>query len=382
MLRSTPTTSLTDGGRLVAESRLGSARVEWGIDWQLRERNAILYNMDTGTAAALMYLWPGVSIDQAGLFTEATQDLDGGAQLKAGLRIDRVHASADHANDAFATPTPNAAYQTYYGVTAHDANETNLGGLLRYETPLEGGWRLYTGISRSVRTADATERYMNNWNMTPANRWIGNPALSPEKHHQIDAGLSWGGAKRHLSLSAWYDRVQDYILRDTARGQPGILLADGANVYRNVDAELKGIEIEASLRLRPSLRLSASAAWVQGDNTQEDRPLPQIPPLEGELSLDYGNDRWGLGSRLRFALEQERIDPYSAQEVGPTPGWQAVDLYGHYQINDNLLVRVGIDNLFDETYARHASRSNLLDPVAVRVNEPGRTLWLKASAMF
>ncbi len=382
MLRSAPTTSLTDGGRLVVETRLPGTRIEWGIDWQLRERNAILYNVDTGAPAPLMYLWPGVDIDQTGVFAEATHTLAEDATLKAGLRIDRATASADRADVSFATPTPNAAYQTYYGVTARDVTETNVGGLLRYETRLKGGWQLFSGISRSVRTADATERYMNNWNMTPAKRWIGNPALAPEKHHQLDAGLTWRNRGKQFSVSAWYDRVQDYILRDTARGQTDILLADGANVYRNVEAELRGIEIETSLRLRPSLRLNASAAWVHGDNTSDDRPLPQIPPLEGQISLDYGSDRWGLGSRLRFALEQDRIDPFSTQEVGPTPGWQAVDLYAHYRVSEQVLVRLGIDNVFDETYARHASRSNLLDPVAVRVNEPGRTLWVKASATF
>ena len=46
-----------------------------------------------------------------------------------------------------------------------------------------------------------------------------------------------------------------------------------------------------------------------------------------------------------------------------------------------IQLTAGIDNLFDKTYAEHISRSG--DMVAGfdqldRVNEPGRTVWLKA----
>ena len=34
-------------------------------------------------------------------------------------------------------------------------------------------------------------------------------------------------------------------------------------------------------------------------------------------------------------------------------------------------------NVFDRTYANHLNRASAFDPNAVRVNEPGRTLWLR-----
>jgi iron complex outermembrane receptor protein len=44
-----------------------------------------------------------------------------------------------------------------------------------------------------------------------------------------------------------------------------------------------------------------------------------------------------------------------------------------------------VDNLFDKTYAEHLSRSGAMVPgyeQTVRVNEPGRTLWLKVGGSF
>jgi iron complex outermembrane receptor protein len=41
---------------------------------------------------------------------------------------------------------------------------------------------------------------------------------------------------------------------------------------------------------------------------------------------------------------------------------------------DNLSLTWAVDNLFDNTWARHVSKDNLADPGVFRVNEPGRTL--------
>ena len=37
----------------------------------------------------------------------------------------------------------------------------------------------------------------------------------------------------------------------------------------------------------------------------------------------------------------------------------------------------GVANIFDLDYANHLNRASLFDPDPVRVNEPGRTYWLR-----
>lgn len=55
------------------------------------------------------------------------------------------------------------------------------------------------------------------------------------------------------------------------------------------------------------------------------------------------------------------------------------DLLGGVDIIPSLRFSAGIDNLFDRTYANHLNRGNLFDPEPVRINEPGRTFWLRVS---
>lgn len=386
MKRETVTTSDTTGGRLVLTSSTENTIWNYGVDLQRNMRNATLFNQTAVPAAPLFFLWPDATIQQVGVFAEATTKLEEKRRLTYGLRIDRVDASADLAGTQSMPPSPytaNMAYMTYYGTTAQDQTETNIGGLLHYEQDLNNGVTLFAGLSRTVRTADATERYINKWRpANPMMRWVGNPNLKPEKHHQIDLGLTRRGGTQSFTATLFYDDVRDYILRDVARGQPDILLADGAEIYRNVNARLYGIEIEGAWTLRSNLELTAALSYVHATNTTEGRPIAQTPPLSGKVQLDYHTGRWTHGGRVRFATSQNRIDLLSRQEVGKTPGWSVLDLYGSYNINDTFSLRYGIDNVFDKTYAEHASRSNLLDPFAIKVNEPGRTAWLKLTAEF
>ena len=385
MLRATPTTSDTAGGMAILTSVTGNTSWNYGLNIINNDRNAVLNNMDSGTAKSISFLWPGVTIDQAGLFGEAVTTIADKQRLKYGLRVDYVQASADKTSEKpqAGPKTADQLYQMYYGVKASDQTETNVGGLFRYEKDFNKDMVFFAGLSRSVRTADATERYMNKFAMSPVLQWVGNPDIKPEQHHQIDLGIGQANQRVNWNGVLFYDDVTDYILRDTARGQSGVLLANGADIYRNVDAVLWGTEVDATWALTKSLDLSGALAYVKATNTTDsDRPIAQTPPLNGVVSLNYSVPRWGAGGRVRFAAEQDRIDEFSKQEVGETPSYAVLDLYGNYRFNDAFNFRLGVDNAFDETYAEHVSRSNLMDPFAVRVNEPGRTFWARLDATF
>ena len=381
----TPTTSLTTGGRLILKSTRNKTEIEYGLDLQKNERDATLDNMSKGEARSISLLWPDISIEQKGIFAEATTQLPNNQKLKYGLRIDKVdvgYSKADGQSDLMKGHTANQAYHAYYGTKAGDKDETNIAGMFRYEKQLSKGTSLFTGLSRTVRTADATERGINKWVKSANQRWIGNPDIEPEKHHQFDLGMARKSNKMSMNASMFFDKVNDYILHDSARGQDGVLLSNNADIYRNVDAELYGIEIEGKLNLNHFLDMTASLATVHATNTTDDRNIAQTPPLNGKLQLDYHGSKWGVGSRFRFAARQDKIDKLSKQEVGETSGYGALDVYGNTKINKTLNLRFGVDNVFDRTYAEHASRSNLLDITAIKVNEPGRTVWLKLTAEF
>ncbi|MCU7918202.1 MAG: TonB-dependent receptor [Candidatus Thiodiazotropha sp. (ex Epidulcina cf. delphinae)] len=63
-------------------------------------------------------------------------------------------------------------------------------------------------FSRSLRTADATERYLASFSrnmMTGMDAsWVGNPELEPERHYQFEIGYQWQGAGWNSDVTAYY----------------------------------------------------------------------------------------------------------------------------------------------------------------------------------
>jgi iron complex outermembrane receptor protein len=93
---------------------------------------------------------------------------------------------------------------------------------------------------------------------------------------------------------------------------------------------------------------------------------------------------WDLGGRLRVVDNQTRVDDDptigSGLDAGETSGFAVLDLNGRYALNKQVDVSLGVDNVFDRTYAEHLNRSNDFDPVQVQITEPGRNIWLRLSA--
>ncbi|TNF95155.1 MAG: TonB-dependent copper receptor [Gammaproteobacteria bacterium] len=381
--------SITDGVRLQAD--LNALGGEWtvGFEDQNSDRDALRFAGPLPVTMTQSYMWPDVGISQTGVFAEGEWELSDVSLLKAGLRYDHVRADADKADVVMnmgpgGITTANGLYQHYYGVTADKETEDNVGGLLRYERDFDGGtW--FAGLSRTVRTADATERFMAA-NAGPMMgdfrmRWVGDPDIDPEKHHQAEIGAAWNGNGWNTGVVAWADWVDDYILRDRAHGQAGILRSDNASIYRNVDARLAGFEVEGDWRPAKNWKVAANAAYVRAKNTDEDRDIAQTPPLELTASVDYEQSNWSAGAVLRAAAKQTKAETDltvdSGLDVDETSGWAVLDLHGTYRFNKLSALDFGIDNLFDKTYAYHLNRGNDFDPTSVQVNEPGRNAWVK-----
>ena len=72
------------------------------------------------------------------------------------------------------------------------------------------------------------------------------------------------------------------------------------------------------------------------------------------------------------------------QDLGRTGGFGVLSLNAGWRPTAGVLVTAGVDNLFDKLYAEHLSRGGAMVAgfeQTTRVNEPGRTLWLKVGAL-
>ncbi|WP_413206282.1 TonB-dependent receptor domain-containing protein [Rhodospirillum sp. A1_3_36] len=392
MYMKTDAHSRTFGGKLSASLDLFGASTEVGVDGRTNKRSAQSYmGMMAPSPLIRTYSWPDISITELGLFGETTIPVTENTRLITGARMDFVYTTAGAADSlpgaaiAGARRTANSLYSAYYGETYGDRVELNLGGLARLEHDLSNGITLNAGLSRSVRTADATERGIASGFGSTAR--VGNPDIHPEKHHQVDIGASWKNARGDNAFIASYvNLVDDYILADHARGEYGVLRSDGALIYHNTTALLTGIEAGVNHRVFDDWLVSADLAWTFGQDLKTNRPLDQIPPLTMGLGATYDGGGWTLGGKVRGALTQNRVDTNSltgtGQDVRKTPGWVTLDLHGTITEFDPVEISFGATNLLDATYSNHLNKAATFEPNDIQVNEPGRSFYLKATVRF
>jgi iron complex outermembrane receptor protein len=73
----------------------------------------------------------------------------------------------------------------------------------------------------------------------------------------------------------------------------------------------------------------------------------------------------------------------SGQDVAKSGGFGIFSLNAGYKPNKKTLIAAGVDNIFDKAYAEFVSRAGAdvggSYAQTTRVNEPGRTAWLKAT---
>ncbi len=335
-------------------------------------------------------------VNQWGLFAEHEWEAFSKILLKVGLRYDHVSA---HSEKLGIKPSMmfNSAiteYHNVYGYTGDsEASETehNFSALVRLNQKLKGNWQHALSLSRTVRTASPFERYIYRPHMMATMRQIGNPGLSPEQHHQVDYSILWHQNKEtDFKFNLYYNQVSDFITLDRARGQAGILVSDKRQIYRNIDALLMGATLSASHALNKELIIGTSLNYTYGKNRTDKRALYEIPPVILNLNLDY---QWmeQLSSKFEIVsqLKQTRIDSDTnlgaGVDAGESKAWASVNLSLEatpIKYLENWKLRAGVRNLMDKAYARHLNRSDILTASQVRVNEPGRTLWLSTEYRF
>ena len=177
-----------------------------------------------------------------------------------------------------------------------------------------------------------------------------------------------------MNASIYVNDVSDYIT--TYRVSDGTYdsSVNDARVYKNVDATIWGYEVSLKRSLGTNFSSTLNLNYTHGDDDSQNRPLPQIMPLSGNLSFDYETAIVNYGIRMNFADTQDRFDS-RVLDTGRTGGYTVYDLYVGSEPTPGIRLNFGVSNLTDKRYATHLNNSNTLDSTADRVDEPGRTIW-------
>jgi iron complex outermembrane receptor protein len=360
--------------------------MELGLDTQANEHTSRSTMNEVMMPYEEMPRSPDGHFEQLGLFAEMGLNFASDSRLISGLRVDNWSVTDERQvillSMMASVPNP---------VAGQDRQENLYSGFVRLENTLEdGATTAYLGIGHNERFPD----YWEILSKETATELAALNTLDPEKNTQLDFGLIYKQEKLSASASFFYNDITDYIMVQTgflkeSVGMDGATTTRSTTIVRNIDARSWGIELDSQYRFTDNWRGEFTLASVRGSNITDDTTLAQLPPLEARLGVYYDNSSWSAGLLWRALAAQDRVDIGKGNIVGQdfatTPSANVLSLNAGWKASERLLLTAGIDNLLDETYAEHISRSGVsiagFDQIA-RVNEPGRVMWMKAQYDF
>ena len=240
--------------------------------------------------------------------------------------------------------------------------------------PLGPGLSLGISAARAFRAPTVEELFSNGFHAAAGSYDVGNADLEPETNQGLDAVLRLQSRKANGQLSAYSNRIHNFIapqiVGDTLT-EEGLL---PLNRYIQRDATLRGLEAQIEAEVAPHIVLGALADVVRGE-FRDGEPLPFMPAARIGASARWDNGRLSLGAEWRHAFRQDRVPEHET----------VVEAYTLVNLSAGANLIAGgrvhtltlrVENLLDARYREATSRIKAFAP------NPGRNASLVYRILF
>lgn len=308
----------------------------------------------------------GSDYSSAALYTNYRQNINSKSTLNTGIRFTATFLKALWEDDTFIALPDMDIYSDNKAVSA----------TVGYIYKPTANWQINTLVSSGFRSPNIDDigkiRYKSGQVTVP------NTNLKPEYVYNSELGIMryFNEKKFLVSANVYYMLLHHYIARGAFEisGQ-NTLVYDGetattqANI-NNKNAYITGGTFNFQGTISNHFRTNGSVTYTKGESYDKKLPLSSIPPLFGNLEVNYSYRKFQTGLNYRFNAAkklseynlEEGIDnieqtPFIAETDSyyGTPKWSTLNLNTNYQFSDKVSVSFRIDNIFDVHYKEFAS---------------------------
>ena len=357
-------TTKTQGGKIKNSFDLDNHTVTVGVDYSLRNWDGGYYKNDKPFPVSKFHSIWDVDTKNTAFFMQDSIHLDK-LTVDLGLRYD--HTDIDSANPI----QQSNSYDELNGFT-----------LLTYE--VDRNTKYFVGFGKSSRVPDAKELY---WVGSMGNV-IGTADLKNTVNYEFDMGIEKQYENTSIKARFFYSKLQDYIAYNASNTNN---MGASVHAYENVDATLYGFDLSGSYVATEALYFDYGMAYQKGtkDNPlsgQVGTDMPDIPPFKFNAAVNY--DMWNdlaLRAEVIAANDWSQIDYENGEQV--LDAYAVVNLRATKSWGKSFEVVLGVDNVFDETYAVSNTYKDLIllstpNNDVMLMNEPGRYVYANVRYTF
>ena len=249
----------------------------------------------------------------------------------------------------------------------------NLSATLGFNYKIDDNNTLFINHALSSRAPNPAELFSDGLHHSIARIEVGDLRFKSEVGNKTSLTYSHVGKTFNFSINPFVNNIRDFIviepveIRETIRGNFQVW------EYRQTDAQLLGVDIDASFSINEKINLNHQLSIVKGYDNTLNEPLINMPPVNTKNEISYQNKKL---QNLKISLQSEYVfaqnefpnnnfevylpitETYEDVDISSTP-----DAYHLLNLNasmdfktskkSSLSVGLGINNLLNTSYRNY-----------------------------
>lgn len=259
--------------------------------------------------------------------------------------------------------------------TLDDKDYKSLSGNI-FLTYTKNSMKYFIGLGKAYRVPDARELYFKK-----SNNHIGNDNLNQVSNTELDIGFKRKSDESIYKGKLFYSSLKDYIAFNSSKT---------TNSFENINAYIYGFELSTLNYLNDDFFIDSSLTYLKGKKkepleNQLNKNLAEIPPLKAKLSLNYEKNKQKFKILFLASKAWTNFDNENGEQY--LPSYFITNLKYTNEMIKNTSITLGIDNLFDKSYASSNTYKDLtlMDTDSkdrMLLNEPGRYFYTNIKYKF
>lgn len=223
-------------------------------------------------------------------------------------------------------------------------------------------WAGNLGIGYSERAPSVSEGYgFYLFNSFDRYDYIGNPKMKNEKGIFLNTSLSTKISKLSTKLSGSYFLIWDYIIGIPKKELSVMTIgAYGVKIYEQINnANIFNVHLDLNYNFTENLIWSNKMSYRYGVGDSIET-LPLIQPFTYISKLAYQTNKFTIEAWIDGSSAKNMINPDFGEK--PLPSYVIANLSASYRFvldQKVLLIKLGVDNLFDASYTTFADWNRL-----------------------
>ena len=238
-------------------------------------------------------------------------------------------------------------------------------------------WRV--NLNTASRAPNPSELFSDGLHHSIAQIELGDLRIESEKSFKAASQLVFNKGNLTTDFSAYYKRINDFILLEPDGIQQTIRGAFPVFAYSQTDVDMIGFDLSFQYQFDQNLDFKSDFSYTYGQDITNDRPVINMPPPSLKNQINYTLPQWNQATfslTHRYVFEQKRFpnDDFTTQILNsqtgefeetnvnisqPPDAYNLIDFRFNYPLEldfANLNLALSINNLLDTSYRSYLNR--------------------------